>query len=71
MLSNLKAELVRKGLDPIKCISDCLHCTNRTARDKLNGKSVFTIPEARKIILDFFDSEFTVEYLFFPTAKNA
>lgn len=65
MLSNLKAELVRKNLIPDKAIEAVLGCTNKTARAKLNGKSDFSLPEAIKIVSCYFpDSEFKYEFLF-------
>lgn len=65
MLNNLKAELVRKGLNPIEVISKTIDCTEKTARSKVNGITAFTVPEAIKIKEVFFaDSELTFEYLF-------
>lgn len=57
MLSNLKAELVRKEMHPEKAIEAVLRCTYKTARSKLNGKSDFTVPEAVKIVNCYFPNE--------------
>lgn len=73
MLNNLKAELVRKGYrTPSDAIAGILGCTQKTARNKLQGKSPFTILEAEKIKEKIFLSDnFTVEYLFFTNEKGA
>ncbi|MCI8403278.1 MAG: hypothetical protein HFE49_00080 [Clostridia bacterium] len=65
MLNNLKAEYVRKGIEPYKGIVEALKCTAKTARNKLNGESAVTVPEACKIIRhSFCNDDFTIEYLF-------
>ena len=66
MLNNLKAELVRKGYDePVEAVRLALDCTDRTARNKLNGSSPFTVPEAVKIKEKYFSTDtFSMEYLF-------
>lgn len=65
MLNNLKAELVRKGLDPVKAIILAIGCSEKTARNKLNGISDITVPEAVKIVYEYFDGEgLSFEYLF-------
>lgn len=65
MLNNLRAELVRKGFTPSEAIADALDCTPKTARNKLDGISPVTVPEAVKIIEKYFaDDDFTIEYLF-------
>ena len=65
MLSNLKAELVRKCLVPEKAIEAVLGCTSKTAKAKLDGKSDFSLPEAFKIVSCFFpDGNFEYEFLF-------
>ncbi len=48
MLKNLRAEMARECKDA-KDIAAILHVTTRTARDKINGKYPFTIPEGFKV----------------------
>ena len=65
MLLNLKAEFVRKGLDPVSSISSVLCCTDKTARNKIDGRTDFTVPEAIKIVDKYFKSDgYGFEYLF-------
>lgn len=65
MLLNLKAEFVRKGLDPVSSISSALKCTDKTARNKINGDTDFTVPEAVAIVNQFFKKDhFEIAYLF-------
>lgn len=65
MLLNLKAEFVRKGLDPVSSISLALKCTDKTARNKINGDTDFTVPEAVTIVNQFFKKDhFEIAYLF-------
>ncbi len=65
MLSNLKAELVRKNLTPEKAIKDVLGCTYKTAKSKLNGDTDFSVTEAFKIVNSFFANDnFSYEFLF-------
>lgn len=65
MLSNLKAELVRKNLVPEKAIEAVLGCSNKTAKAKLNGESDFSLPEAVRIVSCYFpNKEFEYEFLF-------
>jgi hypothetical protein len=70
MLNNLTAELVRKGYKtPALAISKALGCTDKTARNKIDGKSQVTVSEAVKIVQAYFAEDgFTIEYLFSPTA---
>lgn len=49
MLNNLKAEYTRKGIVPKIGVMHTLKCTERTAKNKLDGKTPITIPEAIKI----------------------
>lgn len=72
MLLNLKAEFVRKGLDPISSISSAINCSDKTARNKIDGKTDFTVPEAIAIVNKFFQSDnFEIAYLFTDTSKTA
>lgn len=65
MLNNLKAEYIRKGIVPYKGIMRALGCSERTARNKLFGRTPVTVPEAYKIITSDFDNDgLSVEYLF-------
>ena len=65
MLNNLKAEFVRKGIEPYKGVMSALSCAEKTARNKLNGVTPITVPEACKIIdHSFKDDGFRIEYLF-------
>lgn len=65
MLNNLKAELVRKELKPGAAICAAIGCTPKTANEKLKGTKDFTVPEAFKIISNYFpDDGFSFEYLF-------
>jgi hypothetical protein len=65
MLSNLKAELVRKNLVPEAAVKNAIGCTDKTARAKLNGDSDFTLTEAITIVNSYFaDCNFSYEELF-------
>lgn len=65
MLSNLKAELVRKNLVPEAAVMAAIGCTDKTARAKLNGASDFTLPEAIKIVNIYFaNCNYSYEELF-------
>lgn len=71
MLLNLKAEYVRKNIDPNKGVMKALGCSEKTAYNKLNGITPISVPEAVKIQkCDFADDGFTIDYLFanFETA---
>ena len=66
MLNNLRAELARKGYKtPPEAIASALNCTSKTARNKLDGITPVTVPEAVKIVETYFKNDnFTIEYLF-------
>lgn len=65
MLNNLKAEYMRKGIQPFRGVMEALNCSEKTARNKLNGVTELTISEATKIINNTFkDDGFSIEYLF-------
>lgn len=65
MLSNLKAEFVRKGIEPYKGVMSALGCAEKTARNRLNGVTPFTVPEAHKIMECYFKNDgFSIWYLF-------
>ena len=63
MLNNLKAEYVRKGLNPLKRIQEVLNCSERTARNKLNEVTKITLPEAITIRNTDFPNA-NIEWLF-------
>ncbi len=66
MLNNLKAELARKGYStPSDALVEALGCNPKTARNKLDGITPVTVPEAVAIIEKHFkNDDFTIEYLF-------
>ncbi len=63
MLNNLKAEYVRKGINPKNRIMSILNCSEKTARNKLEEKTPLTVAEAKKIRDTDFEG-FTLDYLF-------
>jgi len=72
MLLNLKAEFVRKGLDPISSVSSALHCADKTARNKIDGKTDFTVPETITIVNSYFKNDnFEISYLFTDIGGSA
>lgn len=65
MLSNLKAELVRKNYSPAPTVAKVIGTTEKTARQKLDELSPISVEEALKIKNELFaDDDFTLEYLF-------
>jgi hypothetical protein len=65
MLRNLKGEIIKKGGNPVVAIMDALGCSEKTARNKLNGNSSFTVPEAIKVVNLYFKSDrFEYAWLF-------
>ena len=65
MLNNLRAELIRKNLNPEKAVEQTLNCTYKTAKSKTSGESDFSLTEAFKIMDTFFpDDQFDFKYLF-------
>lgn len=61
-MKNLKAEIARFDIK-ISDLQRVLNCSERTVRNKLNGSSALTYPEAKKI-KDAFFPECPMEYLF-------
>ena len=57
MLYALKGKLIEKKQDPIRAIMSVLGCSEKTARNKLNGTTSFTVPEAIKLRTAFFPGE--------------
>lgn len=71
MFKNLMAELIRSGCKPdqmARKLAEVLNCTEKTARNKLNGNTVFTMPEALKINTVLFNDRFDLRYLFSITS---
>lgn len=65
MLNNLRAEFVRKNLNPEKSVESTLGCTYKTACAKTSGESDFSLTEALKIVNVYFaDDGFDFSYLF-------
>jgi predicted transcriptional regulator len=67
MTNNLIAELVRKGIAPrvvAKEIAKTIGASEKTARNKINGVTEWTVPEAMKINGMFFNGAQSIEYLF-------
>ena len=46
-MDNLKAEMQRNGLT-VRDIMATIGCSEKTARNKINGETDFTYPEAEK-----------------------
>ncbi len=62
MLANLKAEMARYGISTVD-IAKVARRTNKSIRDKISGKSDFTMPEGIAIRDSFFPG-LSLEYLF-------
>lgn len=62
MYPNLKAEMARNGVT-VKDIQKVIGKNEKTARNKMNGKTPITISEAFSIALNLFPG-LTVDYLF-------
>ena len=63
MYGNLQAEFARRNIKAVRGISTALDCTERAARNKLNGITEITISEAKKIKNRYFP-EMQLDYLF-------
>lgn len=61
MFPNLNAELSRYNID-VKAFALIIDSSEKTARNKLNGITDFTLPEIRKVAARF--PAYTIEYLF-------
>ena len=61
-MDNLKAEMQRNGLT-VRDIMLTIGCSEKTARNKINGETDFTYPEAEKVRNDLFPG-LRMEYLF-------
>jgi transcriptional regulator with XRE-family HTH domain len=62
MYPNLRAEIARKGVTAT-AIADALVITKGTLSLKMQGKSAFTVPEA-KAIKKLLDADVTIDELF-------
>ena len=62
MLLNLKAEMARKRLT-VKDLARVTGLSETSVRNKLAGRSAFTIPEALKIKMELFPDK-DLQYLF-------
>ena len=63
-MKNLKAEMQRNGLT-VWDIVETIGCSEKTARNKINGETDFTSPEAEKVRNRLFPG-LRMEYLFHP-----
>ena len=61
-MDNLKAEMLRNGLT-VKDIMQTIGCSEKTARNKINGDTDFTYREAEKVRNVLFPG-MRMEYLF-------
>ncbi len=67
MTVNLVAEMIKKGVPSqqvAKEVASIIGVTERTARNKINSKTGFTVPEAVKINEVYVNGEQELEYLF-------
>lgn len=62
MLKNMKAEMVRNGITT-EMVMDVLHRSEKTTRDKINGRSDFSFDEAVRVRDALFPG-LALEYLF-------
>lgn len=62
LLCNLKAEMVRRSIS-ILDIAREIGRTDRSVREKINGRTQFSVPEATTVRDRFFPG-FSLEYLF-------
>ena len=72
MTLNLIAEMVKLGIPAnqvAKEIAATIGSSEKTARNKLNGVTEWTVPEAMKINDKFFEGHQSIEYLFQRTPK--
>lgn len=63
-MDNLKAEMQRNGLT-VRDIMNTIGCSEKTARNKINGETDFTYPEAERVRNKLFPG-LRMEYLFRP-----
>lgn len=67
MLSNLKAEMVRRGISAAD-IGRVISKTERSTRDKISERFSFTIDEARQI-RDVYFPGMDLDFLFQPDGR--
>ncbi len=73
MTGNLVAELIRIGVPPrnvTKIIAKTIGVSEKTARNKVNGQSEWTVPEAMTINQELFGCKQRIEYLFASTPTD-
>lgn len=68
-MDNLKAEMQRNGLT-VRDIMRTIGCSEKTARNKINGETVLLIQKRKKCVTDFFQG-MRMEYLFHQPGKSA
>lgn len=67
MSKNLVAEFVKKGIQPrnvAKEVAKIIGVSEKTARNKINGVTEWTLPEAVRINETAFGGSLNIEYLF-------
>lgn len=72
MTNNLVAELIKLGIAPrnvAKEVANTIGSSEKTARNKLNGVTEWTVPEAMKINDKYFGGKQSIEYLFKKTTR--
>lgn len=69
MYGNLSNELKRKNITQ-KVVADLIKCTEKTANNKILGKTDFTISEAFAIHKNLLP-EFDMDYIFFATDSHS
>ena len=72
MTNNLVAELIKLGIAPrnvAKEVASTIGSSEKTARNKLNGVTEWTVPEAMKINDKYFGGKQSIEYLFKKTTR--
>ena len=65
-MDNLKAEMQRNGLT-VRDILTTIGCSEKAARNKINGETDVTYPEAEKVRNNLFPG-LRMEYLFHSSA---
>lgn len=68
MFTNLQNALYQKGIT-IKSLAEFLQVTEKTARNKIQGKTEFTLSEVKKINKYLFP-EYAFSYLFKPSSED-
>ncbi|MDZ4991364.1 XRE family transcriptional regulator [Clostridium perfringens] len=68
MFTNLQNALYQKGIT-MKSLAEFLQVTEKTARNKIQGKTEFTLSEVKKISMYLFP-EYAFSYLFQPDSDK-